>query len=147
MKVTRLERLKHRFFSRAVDFWTSLFILILGLYGVLDAPEHVVQDSPMTGTFIIIIGAYYIVASLVILWSIVADPEKRPVMIAVGQEYAWLFIGSAAVSTMVLYIASLWYIGTPDNVGEFVLWTWIWIALGTLSFTHWWHLRRRNRGR
>ena len=147
MMMTRLEGLKQRFYSRAVDFWTSLFILMLGLYGVFDTPEHVVQDSPITGTFILIIGAYYIVAALVILATIVLDPLKHPVLIAVGQEYAWMFVGFAAVSTMIMYFASLWYIGYPDNIVEYVLWTFIWISLGAVSFTHWWHLRRRNRGK
>lgn len=145
--MARLEALKQRFFSRAVDFWTSLFILMLGMYGVLDAPEHIREVSPVTGTFIIIIGAYYVVAALVILWSIIADPAKRPVAIAVGMEYAWLFIGSAAVATITLYLASLWYIGAPEDIMEYVLWTIIWFSLAAVSWTHWFHLRRRNRGK
>jgi hypothetical protein len=143
----RLEGLKQRFFSRATDFWTSLFILMLGVYGVLDAPEHIREVSPLTGTFILIVGAYYIIASLVILWTIVADPAKRPITIAVGQEYAWLFIGSAAVSTIIMYVASLWYIGAPQDMVEFGLWTAIWFSLASVSWTHWFHLRRRNRGK
>ena len=139
-----LEGVRNRFFKRALDFWTCLFIFILGLYGVFYAPEHLKNATSGLTIFVDIIAIYYIISSLVILATIVLDPVEHPNFVRMGQLFGWLFIACAAASTLILYAASLFTVGPPQFPYEFFIWVIIWASLLTLSLSHIWHITKKG---
>lgn len=107
---------------------------MIGVYALFDStfPERF-QDETII-LIIHIIGGYLMAASLLIISTMLCNKVKRPIFSIMGEFYGWMLVVSASVATSLLYIASIFFGGAPENWITWLLWVVAWIGMAIASF-------------
>lgn len=90
--------------NRPFGVYVSTVVFALGVYGVLDGPELPASTSSLVEFFIMVISAYFMIASFFVISALVVNPKKHPTLAVFGEMYGWLFISAAALATAIVYV-------------------------------------------
>jgi drug/metabolite transporter (DMT)-like permease len=133
--------------ERPFDFYAVFVLFLVGVYGIVDDnfPER--WQQPITSVFINVISAYLIVASLLVISSLLCNKKERPVYGYMSEFLGWMLICAASVAASLLYIASV--IGdSPQSWIIWFIWLLIWVGMSIASFIRTYDLyiiTRRNK--
>ena len=141
-----LKALPHSLRERPLDFYTVFVLFLVGVYGIVDDnfPERFQQ--PITNVFVNLISVYLIIASSLVMSSLLCNKQKRPVYGYMSELFGWMLICAASVAASLLYIASSIIYSGPSIV--WAIWLLIWMGMAAASFIRTYDLyitTRRNR--
>lgn len=93
--------------DRPFDFYVAVLLFITGVYSIISDswPESVGND--LISTLIVITSLYLMGASSIIMISLSCKRQKYPVLSLMGEMYGWMFVASASLATLLMYIGSL----------------------------------------
>jgi hypothetical protein len=118
--------LRSKLRQRPFDFYVAILLFITGFYSIVSDswPEDV--DNSLIATIIVIISLYLMGASTIIMLSLSCQRQKYPVLALMGEMYGWMFVASASLATLMLYLGSL--VGEEPSswwgfVAMLVIWT------------------------
>jgi drug/metabolite transporter (DMT)-like permease len=94
------------FVSRPFDAYTAFALIAVGIYGLIDPYFPEKTSSVINEIFFHVIEVYFIVASVLLVFALLANPKKHPVFAYFGQMYAWAFIAAAGIALMTF---QLWH--------------------------------------
>jgi hypothetical protein len=99
--------LRNKLRQRPFDFYVAVLLFIVGLYSIVSDtwPENV--ENKVVSTIIVIISLYLMVASVMIMSSLSCKRQNHPVLALMGEMYGWMFVASASLATLLLYLGSL----------------------------------------
>jgi hypothetical protein len=117
--------------NRPFDFYVAFVLFMFGVGGFVDPhwPEDYV--SGVLFTIVTIIDVYLIVASLLIISSLLCKRQCHPVLAIMGEMYGWLFISAASLAIFVIYIAALY--NQLGNMWILAIWALIWAGMAISS--------------
>ena len=141
-----LKALPHSLRERPLDFYTVFVLFLVGVYGIVDEnfPERFQQ--PITNVFVNLISVYLIIASSLVMSSLLCNKKKRPVYSYMAELFGWMLICAASVAASLLYIASAIIYSGASVV--WAIWLLIWVGMAAASFIRTYDLyitTRRNR--
>lgn len=136
--------------ARPLDFYVAFLVLFLGVSGLVDPtwPERF-EDSVIYWV-VMIEDIYLIMASIVIMTSLLIREKKCKLRILIpsiiGEMFGWLFVSSAAW----VIVLTAWWIppsAVVDVHNPLSFWSWIlvWVGLGISSFFRYLDLRHHYR--
>lgn len=120
--------------ERPLDFYTAAVLLVIGVYELFGTSFSNKFEGELFYLIIHIIGGYLIAASSLIIATMLCNKVKRPVFSIIGEFYGWMLVVSASVATVLLYIASLIWGGTPENWSTWSIWVIAWAGMAIASF-------------
>jgi hypothetical protein len=99
--------LRNKLRQRPFDFYVAVLLFITGFYSIISDtwPESV--ENKLVSTLIVIISLYLMGASVIIMASLSCKRQKYPVLALMGEMYGWMFVASASLATIILYLGSL----------------------------------------
>jgi hypothetical protein len=120
--------------ERPLDFYTAAVLFVLGSYELLGASFSSKFNDQMIFIIVNIIGGYFIAASSLIMISMMCNKVKKPIFSIMGEFYGWMFVTSASIATVLLYLSSLVWGGAPENWLEWSAWMIAWIGMALAAF-------------
>jgi len=117
--------------DRPFGIYVSTIVFGLGVYGLTNA-----EDIAVNGTFmhiiVLLISLYFLIASMIVIASLVVNRYAHPTFAIFGEMYGWLFISAAALSTAILVPIQSVITSTGDG-GFIALITFFWATLFVAS--------------
>ena len=117
--------LRSKLRERPFDFYVAILIFVTGLYSIISDtwPENV--NNHLVSTLIVIISLYLMGASTIIMVSLSCKRQRYPVLALMGEMYGWMFVASASLATLIMYLGSI--IGdSPSSWWSFGLMILVW---------------------
>lgn len=120
--------LRSHLLERPFDFYVAFLLFLVGVYSIVSDhwPEDL--DNDMVKVIITVISVYYIVASVVVMFSLGCRRRKWPVLSLMGEMYGWLFISAASFASVLLYIGSV-FGNSPQSWASWFVLIVVWFGL------------------
>lgn len=134
--------LKSHVFERPFDLYTAFVLFVAGIYGLVDDSWPERFGSGFVYWIIHIISLYFMIASAMIMASLLCRRKKHPVLAFMGEMYGWLFVSAASMATVLAYISALWY-ADINNIWVWLIFLFIWLGMSVASgvrFLDLWHI-------
>ena len=118
--------------ERTFDFYAAFVLFFVGVYGIVDDSFPERWQQPITSVFINLISVYLMVASSLVISSLLCNKKQRPVYGYMSELFGWMLICAASVAASLIYIASAaLYTGLS---WVWAIWLLIWIGMAAASF-------------
>ncbi len=137
--------LRNKLRQRPFDFYVAVLLFITGFYSIVSDtwPEDI--GNKIVSTIIVIISLYLMGASTMIMLSLSCKRQKHPVLALMGEMYGWMFVASASLATIFLYLGSL--IGDqPSSWWAFTAMMIVWVGMLLASIVRFFDLLIIYRG-
>lgn len=134
MSNTIFRALPHALRERPLDFYTAAVLFFIGAYELFGTSFADRFENNVFYFIIHIIGGYLLAASSLIIATMLCNKVKRPVFSIMGEFYGWMLVVSASVATVMLYLSSLIWGGSPENWATWSVWIVAWIGMAIASF-------------
>jgi hypothetical protein len=119
--------------DRPFDFYVAFLIFLAGTYSFVSDTWPEKYHSQTTSILIYIVSIYMVVASLLVMFSLLCDRSTRPVFSLLAEMWGWLAISAASTATFLMYAWILISQGYSDFGLSFVL-DLIWLGMALASF-------------
>lgn len=119
--------LRNRLRERPFDFYSAFVIFIAGTYALF-SPIWPEQSIPQVNILINLVSIYMMVASALVMSSLLCNRKKMPVYSILAEMWGWLAICAASFSVSLIYIAKIIYSGS-DNLFMGLVLTFVWFGM------------------
>lgn len=118
--------------DRPFDFYVAAMIFLAGAYSVFspDWPESVHGAS--TSILIYIVSIYMMIASAIVMASLLCNRQKRPIFAILAEMWGWLAISASSTAAFLMYtymIATL----NAENIAVSTVLDFVWLGLALAS--------------
>lgn len=137
--------LRNKLRQRPFDFYVAVLLFITGFYSIISDtwPENI--ENKIVSTIIVIISLYLMGASTIIMLSLSCKRQNHPVLALIGEMYGWMFVASASLATLFLYLGSL-IADEPSSWWGFAAIVIIWLGMFLASIIRFFDLLIIYRG-
>jgi len=118
--------------DRPFDAYTALALIAVGIYGLVDPYFPETHGSAISSALFHVIEVYFILASSVLLASLLSKPKNHPSFYFFGQMYSWAFISAAGIAVMCLQAYQAF--NSECNIEDPFLFWFIFFIFGCVSF-------------
>ena len=120
------------FRDRPFDFYVAFVLFLAGIYAIVSDtwPESIADNTIQM--IIVVISLYYILAGVVIMFSLGCRRRKYPVLALMGEMYGWMAVSAASIATVILYV---WFafIYVPSSWWIWIIMVMLWVGMATAA--------------
>lgn len=118
--------------DRPFDFYVAFMIFLAGTYSILspDWPESV--HSASTSLLIYIVSIYMMIASAIVMSSLLCNRQKRPVFALLAEMWGWLAISASSTAAFLMYTYMI-VSQNADNLAVSTVLDFVWLGLALAS--------------
>lgn len=121
--------------ERPFDLYTAIALIAVGLYGFFDPYFPEKTTSALSALLFMVVELYFIIASGVLLVSILIPKQKYPNFSYFGQMIGWAFIAGAGIAVMTYQLFYNMFVPVvSDNVAFYWLVFFVFGCVGWAAF-------------
>lgn len=114
--------------ERPFDFYTAFVIFIAGAYALFSPVWPEETSIPQITILVNLVSAYMMIASAIVISSLLCNRKKSPVYAVLAEMWGWLAISAASFAVSLIYIAKIIYSGS-DNLFLGIVLTLVWFGM------------------